>query len=499
MFKIVFLWTDVVMWLLMLALGLYVWRVRARAHLRARWKRAFMAGGTMSAAVVLGLLLAVAVADSFHFRRALPQQAGETQAYSPRVESALDLLLGHQIATREESYSAPLAYLGFVKQAVQRPAGASAPVAADAAPAKRDFPRLKFAGADLKDPKRQWEGDLSSRVTTGQMWGAGIVLALWLLASAAAGRQAGGWRVGLRRLMGNETELPWRAALVTASVLAVLVAIGASLAGGYHLFGTDRTGNDVLYQTLKSLRTAFVIASLSQLITLPVAIVMGVMAGYFRGWVDRVIEYAYTTLSSVPSILLIAAAMLMVQVWLDSHPDIFETGLERADVKIFLLCVIVGVTAWAGLCRLLRAETLKLRELEFVQAARAFGVGPVRIMARHIVPNLFHLVLITSVLEFSSLILMEAVLSYVGIGVDPSMNSFGNMINAARGEMSREPAIWWPFAAAFVFMVGMVLAANLFADGVREAFDPRGLSWRAKRKPAVPAPAAAQAQPEGSR
>jgi peptide/nickel transport system permease protein len=498
MFKIVFLWTDVVMWLLMAALGAYVWRIRTQAHLRARWKRVFMAGSTMSAAVVLGVLLAVAVADSFHFRRALPQQPGEARAYSPRVESVLDLLLAHQIKTREESYSAPLAYLGFVKQTLQRPAGASAPVA-EAGPPKRDFPRLKFAGADLKDPKRQWRGDLSSRLTTGQIWGGGVAIAMWLLGAVAVGRHSGGWRNGLDRLINNETELPWRAALATASTLAVLVAIGVSLADGYHLFGTDRTGNDVLYQTLKSLRTAFVIASLSQLITLPVAVVMGVMAGYFGGWVDRTIEYVYTTISSVPDILLIAAAMLMVQVWLDSHSEVFETGLERADVKIFLLCVIVGVTSWAGLCRLLRAETLKLRELEFVQAARAFGVGPVRIMARHIAPNLFHLVLITSVLGFSSLILMEAVLSYVGIGVDPSMNSFGNMINAARGEMSREPAIWWPFAAAFVFMVGMVLAANLFADGVREAFDPRGLSWRAKRKPAKPAEApAAVAQPEGS-
>lgn len=499
MFKIVFLWTDVVVWLAMLAIGVYVWRVRSQAHLRARWKRVFAAGSTMSAAVVLGLLLAVSVADSMHFRRTLPQHEGAAAAYSPRVESVLDLLLARQVATREESYSAPLAYLGFVKQTVQRPAGSAAPAPGAAQSPKRDFPRLKHAGAHLDDPKRQWQSDLSSRVTVGQMWGAAAVVALWFLAALAAGRHAGGLRAGLARLVDNRTELPWRAALVTASVLAVLIAIGASLSGGYHLFGTDRTGYDVLYQTLKSLRTAFVIASLSQLVTLPFAIVMGVMAGYFRGWVDRAIEYVYTTISSVPDILLIAAAMLMVQVWLDTHSDVFETGLERADVKIFLLCVIVGVSSWAGLCRLLRAETLKLRELEFVQAARAFGVGPVRIMARHILPNLFHLVLISSVLSFSSLILMEAVLSYVGVGVDPSMNSFGNMINAARGEIARDPVIWWPFASAFVFMVGLVLAANLFADGVREAFDPRGLSWRVKRERKPPAPVAVTAGPEGSR
>ena len=139
---------------------------------------------------------------------------------------------------------------------------------------------------------------------------------------------------------------------------------------------------------------------------------------------------------------------------------------------------MLGLTGWAGLCRLLRAETLKLRELEYVQAAQAFGVGPARIMARHVFPNVAHLMLIVTVLEFSSLILYEAVLAYVGIGVDPSMNSFGGMINFARNEMSRDPVVWWPFAAAFTFMVAVVLAANLFADGVRDAFDPRSRAFR---------------------
>ncbi|MDB5819981.1 MAG: peptide transporter permease, partial [Rhizobacter sp.] len=205
-------------------------------------------------------------------------------------------------------------------------------------------------------------------------------------------------------------------------------------------------------------------------------------AGYFKGWVDEVIQYLYTTLSSVPNVLLIAACVLMLQVFLDQHADLFETGAERSDLRIFLLCLVLGVTGWAGLCRLLRAETLKLRELDFVQAATAFGVGPWRIMARHIAPNLIHLVLITTVLEFSGLILYEAVLSYVGVGVDPSMNSFGGMINLARSEMSRDPLVWWSFAAAFAFMVTLVLAANLFADGVRHAFDPRARTLKPRRR-----------------
>jgi len=194
-------------------------------------------------------------------------------------------------------------------------------------------------------------------------------------------------------------------------------------------------------------------------------------------------------------VLLIAACVLMVQVLIDKNPQLFETGAERSDVRLALLCVILGVTGWATLARLLRGETLKLRELEYVQAANAFGVGPWRIMARHIFPNVMHLVLITTVLDFSALVLYEAVLSYVGVGVDPSMNSFGGMINLARSEMSRDPVVWWSFAAAFCFMVAVVLAANLLADGVRDAFDPRARVFRPRLVPlrrAAPTPVGAE-------
>lgn len=135
--------------------------------------------------------------------------------------------------------------------------------------------------------------------------------------------------------------------------------------------------------------------------------------------------------------------------------------------------MIIGLTGWTGLARLLRAETLKLRELDYVTAARAFGVSRPRILARHILPNVQHIILISVVMDFSGLVLAEAILSYVGVGVDPVMNSWGNMINAARMELAREPVVWWPLTAAFGFMFTLVLAANLFADVVRDAFDPR--------------------------
>jgi ABC-type dipeptide/oligopeptide/nickel transport system permease subunit len=229
----------------------------------------------------------------------------------------------------------------------------------------------------------------------------------------------------------------------------------------------------VLYLSLKSIRTGLLIGTLTTLVMLPLAVLLGILAGYVGGWVDDVIQYLYTTLSSIPGVLLIAAAVLMMQVIIDTHPDWFATSAERADARLLALCLILGMTSWTGVARLLRGETLKLRELEFVQAAQAFGVGRFAIMRRHILPNLMHIVLIALVMDFSGLVLAEAVLSYVGVGVDPSTISFGTMINTARMELAREPMVWWSLAAAFSFMFALVLAANLFADAVRDAFDPR--------------------------
>ena len=206
---------------------------------------------------------------------------------------------------------------------------------------------------------------------------------------------------------------------------------------------------------------------------LPFAVVMGLMAGYFRGWIDDVIQYLYTTLNSIPGVLLIAASILLLQVYISNHADDFNSIEQRADLRLLFLCIILGITSWTGLCRLLRAETLKLREADYVHAARAFGVKNFKIMFKHLLPNVMHIVMISIVLDFSGLVLAEAVLSYINIGVDPSMYSWGNMINSARLEMAREPVVWWSLAAAFIFMFILVLAANLFSDAVRDAFDPR--------------------------
>lgn len=158
---------------------------------------------------------------------------------------------------------------------------------------------------------------------------------------------------------------------------------------------------------------------------------------------------------------------------MSNHANEFTSVESRADMRLLFLCMILGIMSWTGLCRLLRGEALKLREIDYVLAARAFGVSDFTIMLRHLLPNVMHIVMISIVLDFSGLVLAEAVLAYINIGVDPTMSSWGNMINSARLEMAREPVVWWSLAAAFIFMLGLVLPANLFADAVRDAFDPR--------------------------
>jgi len=474
--KIVFLWTDVVVLLLLAALAFYIWRVRRSPNLRTTWHKVMRDPAALCSMVILIVFLCIAIVDSVHYRRALPAASGSTgqqQAYSTRTESLLDAILAGNVAGRETSYSAPMATRALNKDTRE----------VDGKP-QRVYPRLLFGGAHLKDDVADYAGDLTRRVLAGLIVGVLIAAAIAaLFAWGVARRNASSFGAAWRLIMNNQTELPLRAALITVLAVCAVFAPVFALAGHYHVFGTDRTGNDVFYQALKSIRTAFVIGSLATLATLPLAVVLGILAGYVKGWVDEAIQYLYTTLSSVPNVLLIAACVLMMQVFIDTHPDMFETGAERSDVRLFLLCVILGLTGWATLCRLLRAETMKLRELDYVQAATAFGVSHWRIMVRHIFPNVVHLIIITTVLDFSALILYEAVLSYVGVGVDPSMNSFGGMINLARSEMSRDPVVWWSFAAAFSFMVTLVLAANLFADGVRDAFDPRARIFRPRRNP----------------
>lgn len=447
--KPLLLWSDILIYLLVICLTLFFYKLRQDPQTRERWGQVFSSRLGMVTFTVIMTYVGIALLDSLHFRRALDntEAVGSTEIfYDNKVTSALDVLLGGMGERFERTYSAPFALKSFEKKNMKDEQGR----------AVRDYPQLEHAGQHLADPSQKWS-DVLARTLGALAWG--------LLASVLV--------VGPQWLLLRGSANPWYASWGVQTAVICLGVWLVSISRYYHVLGTDLGGTDVAYQSLKGVRTGVLLGTLSTLIMLPIAVTLGVMAGYFKGWVDDVVQYLYTTLSSIPGILLIAASVLLFQVYIDLNPDFFSIGMEKADARFIALCFILGVTSWSTLCRLIRAETLKISQLEYVQAAHAFGVSHSRILGRHILPNVVHIILITFVLDFSALVLAEAVLSYIGVGIDPSMGSWGNMINGARSELSREPAVWWTLSGAFFFMFVLVLAANLFSDLVRDAFDPR--------------------------
>jgi peptide/nickel transport system permease protein len=199
---------------------------------------------------------------------------------------------------------------------------------------------------------------------------------------------------------------------------------------------------------------ALLIGGLTSLIVIPLALLIGMSAGYFGGRVDDAVFFVISTLQSIPHLLLLIALIMV---------------LGRGPVQV---CVAMGITNWVGFSRIVRGETFKLRELDYVQAARALGVSEVQIVLRHILPNLMHLVVITFVLLFSGTVLSEAILAFLGIGID---GSWGQMIDQARDELARDPIIAWNLLASSSALFALILSVNMVGDAIRDILDPRTL------------------------
>lgn len=458
--KYIILPTDALLYLLIIGIIFFVLWARRQEHWRAPWREVLQSRIGMIALVILMVYVIIGLLDSIHFRQALPAEKNGQVYYSVEVKSLLDIMFVKISEQDEESYSAPFSTHLYTKSLTQLPDGTFT----------RDYSRLKFGGKNLTNPDAKTQ-DIIWRSLQGFILGllAWLILILplcWHLIHRHG-------KDYLKSIINGTTLIAWREILITILFILQIICIAWVLAHAYHIFGTDKVGKDVFYEAVKSIRTGLIIGTLTTLIMLPFAVLFGTIAGYFSGWIDDIIQYVYTTLSSIPAVLLITAAIMALQIYIENHAEAFPTLAMRADIRLLALCAILGVTSWTTLCRLLRAETLKLKEVDYITAAVSLGTKNGKIIVNHILPNVMHIILITVVLDFSGLVLAEAVLSYVGVGVDPTTISWGNMINSARLELAREPAVWWPLVAAFIFMFTLVLAANLFADTVRDAFDPR--------------------------
>ncbi|HAT7963667.1 ABC transporter permease [Legionella pneumophila] len=438
------LWTDKC-FLTLLAVVLFTVLLSLRKqHIKLSFAIILQRPLAISAGIVLLLFLAIGVLDSIHIKFINDK--------TEKTQSLLDRVLAPIGNTYEKTYSAPLALYQFMSE-TKLVNGVTTQV----------YPRLKYPPASIKNEKDK-SLIIKSVLMKGITYSALVILGGCLLLALIK------FSLGYKNIfILNSTQI---SAIATVAVLTFAVVIGYGLSRSFHVLGTGQIGQDIFYFSLKSVRTGLIIGFLTTLFMLPLALFLGIAAGYFGGLVDDIIQYVYTTLSSIPGVLLITASVLSLQTYIANHPEQFTTLAKSADARLLALCLILGVTSWTSLCRLLRAETLKLREIDYVLAARALGSSWFTIVRKHLVPNVMHIVIITLVLDFSFLVLAEAVLTYVGVGVSPMTISWGNMINGARLELARDPVVWWPIFAAFLLMFLLVLATNLFADAVRDAFDP---------------------------
>ncbi len=437
----------------LMAMSIWLMRQHCReAQHRARWHQLFHEPVACSTAIVLCAFLAISTLDSMHFHDvpARYQHPGQD------LVSALDMTLYPMGYRNETSYAKP-----FATQALSTTNTETA----------RGYQQVYLPLKHVHGLPQAKRGALYLQII-GQsgLWALGLLLIIGLVRTRGALRTLP--HAFADYFKHQKGQAHWPSVALTIVVLSSLAVIVHQLSPYYYIMGTDKIGHEVLYQGIKSIRTGLLIGTLTTCFMLPFALVMGICAGYFGGKVDHIIQYIYTTLSAIPGVLLIAASVLTLDIWLGQHPQWFATLTERADARLLALCAILGLTGWTPLCRLLRGETLKLREMDFVASAKVLGTRAPSILRQHILPNVMHLVLITVVMDFSGLVLAEAVLSYIGVGVDPTTMSWGNMINAARLELNRDPIVWWPLVCAFIMMFTLVLCANLFADRLRDALNP---------------------------
>jgi len=227
---------------------------------------------------------------------------------------------------------------------------------------------------------------------------------------------------------------------------------GVFRALAHHPLGTDNLGRDVLQRLIQGARIAFLVGVVTALIAIPIGALLGCLAGYFGGRTDDLIVWLYSTVASMPGLLFILAIALVV-----------GKGLLGVYLGI-------GLTTWVSLCRLMRAEVMKHRDRPYVVAARALGFSPGRILFRHILPNVFHLVIITFSLRFPAAVGTEVFLSFLGIGVQGEP-SWGVMISNARLRLWQ--GVWWEMTFVTLAIFAVVLAFNLIGDALRDALDPR--------------------------
>lgn len=242
-------------------------------------------------------------------------------------------------------------------------------------------------------------------------------------------------------------------------------------------FGLDFQGHSVFWRTLYGARTALLITALTSVLVLSIGTVLGLTAGYFGGWVDDAITWVYSVVSTIPWLLLVIAVTYTLQqnAAVDGNAGATPGRLAAALADVFprdimIVVFALGLTDWVSLCRLIRGETIKLRDSDMVAAGRALGLSEARILFRHILPNVSHLIIITFTLGAVGYLQVEVVLAFLGLGVT-TKPSWGRMIDDAKLALMR--GVWWEVVAATAAIFVICMALTLLGDALRDALDPK--------------------------
>lgn len=276
------------------------------------------------------------------------------------------------------------------------------------------------------------------------------------------------WKDGYYRLKKDRFAVACFFVIVFYALVALLAKMGViatpwnkaigpayappSLSSVDMLLGTDMFGYSVFYKTIQATRIAMGVGLISCLISMPIGVVMGAVAGYFGGIVDEFVVWIYTTLSSIPNIMLLIA---------------ITYALGKGLTAMY---IALSVTAWVSMARVMRGEVLKHKSRDYVAAAESLGASHFSRIFKHILPNVSHFIIINVSIQFVSAIKSEVILSYLGLGVQ-GQPSWGVMLDDAKNELSR--GVWWQMAGATIGMFFVVLALNILGDALRDALDPK--------------------------
>ena len=241
-----------------------------------------------------------------------------------------------------------------------------------------------------------------------------------------------------------------------------------------HLLGTDFKGRDVLVRAFFASKTAIKIGFLAGILSAFIGVITGIISAYFGGIVDELIVWLYSAFAAIPTLLFILSFSLLATKGFLLPPFMnafrFLSILLNTDTGMLAIYIGIGMTGWVGLCRVIRAETMRIKNEAYVKAARVLGYSDIKIIFRHILPNVFHIIIIYFSVRFSYAIMTEVIVSYLGLGVQ-SEPSWGVMI--ADGQLRLWRGIWWEITAATGFMFLLVLSLNIIGDTIRDALDPK--------------------------